>query len=255
MASPNTRDEFIDYCLRSLGSPVIEINVADEQLEDRVDEALQWFRENHPDGSRRYYVSHQLTQTDIDRQYINFADELVSVVRLLTISQGATQGWFSDAWQFMKYTITDFTTSTGGIGDLAYYEEMRQHLSLIDMKLSGQTILEFDRQEGRVRFHINKDSLKAGDYLVFEVFGIRDPDAGTVSDYDSLWNHRFLKKYATALIKKQWGTNMSKFEGMLLPGGVQISGRQIYEDANTEIEQIMTKFREEEDIGPIFFVG
>lgn len=253
MAIPNTRDELIDYCLRSLGSPVVEINVADEQIEDRIDEALQYFREMHPDGSKRFYISHELTQTDIDNKYVTLNEDIHSVVRAIPLTSGSVQGWFSDAWQFMKFTITDFVSGNGTLGDLAYYEGMKQHLELLDMKLNGHPILEFDRQEMRVRFH--RSDLKVGDYIVLEVFGIRDPDTGAVSDYNSLYNHKFVKDYATALIKKQWGVNMSKFEGMLLPGGVQISGRQILEDANIDIERIMTRFREEEDIGPIFFVG
>lgn len=256
MASPNTRQELIDYCLRSLGYPVIEINVDDEQIEDRIDEALQWFRENHPDASKRFYLSHQLTQSNIDNKYIEFNQPLITVVRMLPISySSASSGWFSDAWQFMRYTITDLISGSGLIGDLAYYDQVRQHLSLLDMKLAGQVPITFDRQFDRVNLHVSEDRLKAGDYVVFEVYGMRTPDTGSNSDYNSLWNHRFLKHYATALIKKQWGQNLSKFEGMVLPGGVQFNGRQIMEDANTEIEQIMTKFREEEDIGPAFFVG
>jgi hypothetical protein len=256
MATPNTRDELIDYCLRSLGHPVLEINVADEQIEDRVDEALQWFREHHPDGSKRFYLTHQLTQTDIDNQYITFEQPLITVIRMLPLSYtGASTGWFSDAWQFMRYTITDMLDAGGVIGDLAYYDQMQQHLSLIDMKLSGNAIIRFDRQYDRINFNLSKDKLTVGDYIVFEVYGMRNPDDGTNDDYNSLWNHKFLKNYTTLLIKKQWGQNMSKFEGMQLPGGVTISGRQIYEDANAEIDKLMEKFREEEDIGPMFFVG
>lgn len=255
MATPNTRDEFIDYCLRALGHPVIEINIDDEQLDDRVDEGLQWFREYHPDGSKRFYLSHQLTQADITNQYIEFDNPLITVVRMLPVSYtGASTGWFSDAWQFMRFTITDML-SGGVLGDLAYYDQMQQHLSLIDMKLSGNSIIRFDRQYDRINFNLSEDRLKVGDYLVFEVYGVRDPAAGSNSDYNSLWNHKFLKEYTTALIKKQWGQNLLKFEGMQLPGGVTISGRQIYEDAQTDIDRILTKFREEEDIGPAFFVG
>lgn len=256
MASPNTREELIDYCLRSLGYPVIEINVDDEQVEDRVDEALQWFRENHPDGSKRFYLSHELTQADIDNQYITFDQPLITIVRMLPLSYTtASAGWFSDAWQFMRFTVSDLTNGSGLIGDLAYYDQVQQHLSLLDMKLSGNVPITFDRQFDRVNLHMDGERLTPGDYVVFEVYGMRTPEEGSNSDYNSLWNHQFLKKYTTALIKKQWGTNLSKFEGMVLPGGVQFNGRQIMEDANAEIELIMTKFREEEDVGPIFFVG
>src|SRR6056300_745391 len=253
MAIPNTRDELIDYCLRALGSPVIEINVADEQIEDRVDEALQWFREHHPDGSRRYYIKHAMTQNDIDNGYIDLSTDVLTVVRMFPVDNvTASTNFFDIKYQMMLNDITDLNNYAG---DIAYYEQMQQHLSLLDMKLSGVPQITFDRQGSRVYFYHAKEDFTVGNYVVFEVYGDRDPDTGTLSDLNSLWNHKFLKEYTTALIKRQWGQNMSKFEGMQLPGGVTISGRQILEDASTDIEQIMTKFREEEDIGPMFFVG
>ena len=253
MAIPNTRDDLIDYCLRALGSPVLEINVADEQIEDRVDEALQYFREYHPDGKRRFYIQHPMTQTDINNGYIDLSTDVLTVVRMFRVDNvTASTNFFDIKYQMMLNDITDLNNYAG---DIAYYEQMQQHLSLLDMKLSGEPQITFDGQGSRVYFYHSKEDFTVGHYVIFEVYGDRDPDAGTLSDLNSLWNHKFLKQYTTALIKRQWGVNMSKFEGMQLPGGVTISGRQIFEDANVEIEQIMTKFREEEDIGPMFFVG
>lgn len=253
MALPNTRDEHIDYCLRALGYPVIEINIDDEQIEDRIDESLQWFREHHPDGHRRFYISYQLTEDMISNGYIDIGNsDVMSVVRMLpinTVSQ--TTNFFDIKYQMMLNDITDLNNYAG---DIAYYEQMQQHLSLLDMKLSGMPEITFSRQENRLYFYISDDKLTAGDYVVIEVYGIRTPSSSG-EDYNSLWNHWFLKEYSTALIKKQWGLNLLKFEGMQLPGGVQISGRQIYEDAMNDLERLMTKFREEEDIGPMFFVG
>ena len=251
------RDDLIDYCLRALGHPVVEVNIDEEQLDDRIDEALQWFREHHPDGSKRFYLKHQLTQEDIDNQHVDFADDLdlTAVVRMIPMTfNNAHSGWFSDAWQVMAYTITDFTRGSGIVGDLAYYEQMQQNLSLIDMKLGGTPQITFDRQYNRINLHISKTKLSVGDYVVFEVYGIRNPD-DSVNEYNSLWNHKFVKEYSTALIKRQWGMNLVKFDGMVLPGGVTVNARQIYEDALQDIERIMTKFREEEDEGPIFFCG
>lgn len=251
------RDDLIDYCLRALGHPVVEVNIDEEQLDDRIDEALQWFREHHPDGSKRFYLKHQLTQEDIDNQHVDFADDLdlTAVVRMIPMTfNNAHSGWFSDAWQVMAYTITDFTRGSGIVGDLAYYEQMQQNLSLIDMKLGGTPQITFDRQYNRINLHISKTKLSVGDYVVFEVYGIRNPD-DSVNEYNSLWNHKFVKEYSTALIKRQWGMNLVKFDGMVLPGGVTVNARQIYEDSLQDIERIMTKFREEEDEGPIFFMG
>jgi hypothetical protein len=253
MALPNTRDELIDYCLRALGSPVVEINVDDDQVEDRVDEALQWFRENHPDGSRRFYISHQLSASDISNGYIDLGNtSVLTVVRMFpvnTVSQ--TTNFFDIKYQMMLNDITDLNNYAG---DIAYYEMMQQHLSLLDMKLTGMPEITFSRQENRLYFYLSSEKVSAGDYVVVEVYGIRTPSSSG-EDYNSLWNHRFLKDYTTALIKRQWGQNLIKFEGMQLPGGVTISGRQILEDATTDIERIMTKFREEEDVGPLFFIG
>lgn len=252
-----SREELMDYCLRALGDPVVEINIDDEQLDDRIEDALQWFREHHPDGNRRFYVKHQLTQTDIDNQFVDLPDDLdlSAVVRMIPMTFGTTKaGWFSDAWQHMKFTITDFANGSGILGDLAYYEQMQQQISLLDMKLSGQPIITFDRQYNRINLHVSKTNLYEGDFVVFEVYGIRNPD-DSVTEYNCLWNHKFLKSYATALIKRQWGTNMIKFDGMTLPGGITVNARQIYEDALQDIEKLMEKFREEEDEGPAFFMG
>lgn len=227
MAIPNSREELIDYALRALGSPVLEINVADEQVEDRVDEALQWFREFHPDGSGRYYIRHVLTQQEIDEQRIDIGVEIQSVVRMFPVhTMGSTRGMFDIKYQMMLNDITDLNNFAG---DMAYYEQMQQHLSLLDMKLTGMPEITFDRQNGIVKFYVASEKLSLGDFVIFEVYGIRDFNGGSHGDRNSLWNHKFIKTYVTALIKKQWGVNMSKFEGMQLPGGVTISGRQIME--------------------------
>ena len=181
--------------------------------------------------------------------------DISAVVRMVPMTfNNAHSGWFSDAWQVMAHTITDFTSSSGVMGDLAYYEQMQQNLSMLDMKLGGIPQITFDRQYNRINLHISKTNLKVDDYVLFEVYAIRNPDS-TVAEYNSLWNHRFLKEYTTAVIKRQWGTNLIKFDGMTLPGGVTVNARQIYEDAIQDIEKIMERFRNEEDEGPIFFVG
>ena len=241
----------MDYCLRSLGHPVVEVNIDDDQLDDRVDEALQWFREHHPDGSKRQYLSHQLTQDDIDNGYIDFGVDVMSVVRMLPVNtvQGQTN-FFDIKYQMMLNDITDLNNYAG---DMAYYEQMQQHLSMLDMKLSGHPEITFDRQNNRVNFFLGKSKVPVGQYVVFEIYGVRTPNS--TYEYNSLWNHPFVKSYTTALVKKQWGTNLTKFDGMTLPGGVTVNARQIYEDSLQDIEKIMEKFREEEDEGPIFFVG
>jgi len=249
--SPNTRDDLMDYCLRALGHPVVEVNIDDDQLDDRVDEALQWFREHHPDGNRRYYLKHQLTQADIDNGYITFEEDLFTVVRMMPLNTVAGQvNFFDIKYQMMLNDVTDLQNYAG---DMAYYEQMQQHLSLLDLKLSGTPEITFDRQHNRINFFVSKEKLTVGHFVVFEVYGVRTPSS--VNDYNSLWNHKFIKSYTTALIKRQWGMNLIKFDGMQLPGGVTINARQMYEDALADIALIMEKFKEEEDVGPLFFVG
>jgi hypothetical protein len=125
------------------------------------------------------------------------------------------------------------------------------------MKLNGQPEITFDRQEGRLHFYLNKEKLSVGDFIVIEGYGFKElsTNSTTTTTNHSLWNHAFLKEYTVCLIKKQWGINLLKFEGMQLPGGVTISGRQIYEDALNDMERLMQKFRDEEDVGPVFFIG
>ena len=253
MASPDTRDELIDYCFRSLGAPVLEINVADEQVEDRVDEALQWFREMHPDGKRRFYIKHQITQANLDNKYIDLTEDVISVIRMFRVNSAHASTNFFDIKYQMR--VNDIHMLGSATADLGYYEQMEQHLSLLDMKLSGEPQITFDRQADRVHIHHDMSEFLLGNYVILEVYGDRDPGTAANSPLNSLWNHKFLKAYTIALIKKQWGQNMSKFEGMQLPGGVVINGRQIYDDASAEIEQLMVKFREEEDVGPMFFIG
>jgi hypothetical protein len=197
-----------------------------------------------------------LTQTDIDNQYVDFGDDLdlTAVVRMVPVSLGGVgSGWFSDAWQVMAHTVTDFSNSSI-LGDLAHYEQIQQHLSLLDMKLGGQPQITFDRQYNRINLYVSKTHLQVDDFVLFEVYGIRNPD-NSINEYNSLWNHKFLKEYSTALIKRQWGTNLIKFDGMTLPGGVTVNARLIYEDALADIDRLMEKFRNEEDEGPMFFIG
>jgi hypothetical protein len=194
-----------------------------------------------------------MTQDDIDNGYVDLGTEVMQVIRMFPVNNmTASTNFFDIKYQMMLNDITDLNNYAG---DIAYYEQMQQHLSLLDMKLSGVPIINFDRQGQRLYFYQSKEDFEVGSYIMLEVYADIDPDTGVLSDYVSLWNHKFLKNYTTALIKRQWGINMSKFEGMTLPGGVTISGRQILEDANQDIEMVMTKFREEEDIGPMFFVG
>ena len=256
------RQDFIDYCLRRLGYPVIEINVDDEQIEDRVNDAIQLFTEYNAEGSTRVYVGMTITQDMITRGFIGFdldtsivqtnADNILSVVRVLPIDDSTSSVNFFDVKYQMR--LNDLWDLQTGIGDLAYYEQMQQYLTTIDLKLTGHPQIQFSRAGRTLNIFGDiagsKGDLQAGDKIMIELYL-----AVNVNANGSIYDNIFLKEYATALIKEQWGMNLIKFEGMTLPGGVQLNGRQIIEDARTEIETIRQRIYNEYDTPPDFFVG
>ena len=250
MANPSTRQGLIDYCLRELGDPVIEINVDPDQLEDRVDEALQYYQEFHSDATLRTFLKHQITATDVTNEYIPISSNIIFVSKLFPIASGSLTKDFFD----IKYQLhlNDIANMHSYMGDLAYYEQMQQYLSLIDMKLNGHPLVQYSRHQNKLYIHGEKETkdLVEGDYLVAEVFEIVEPTTNT-----SVFNDMWLKNYTTALIKRQWGANLIKFEGMQLPGGVTINGRQIFEDAMAEIERLREVIRLEHEMPADFFVG
>ncbi len=251
MAAPTSRATLIEYCKRRLGDPVIEINVDDDQVEDRLDEAIQYYQEYHSDATFRTYLKHQVTQTDIDNEYIAVPADVLFVSKLFPISSAFaySHNFFDIKYQMMLNNIADLQNFAG---DLAYYEQLQQYLSTLDMQLNGTPQVTFVRRQNRLYIHgefHNKD-IKKDDYIVAEIYKIVDPTAHT-----SVFNDMWLKDYSTALIKEQWGQNLIKFEGMQLPGGVTLNGRQIYEDAKTDIEQLREKIRMEQELPPDFFVG
>jgi hypothetical protein len=251
MANPNSRDSLIEYCKRRLGDPVIEINVDEDQVEDRVDEAIQYYQEFHSDATFRGYLKHQVTQTDIDNKYISISSDVLFVSRMFGIASGTESGKNMFNLKYQMH-LNDIAQMHKYNGDLAYYEQMQQYLSTLDMVLNGAPIIDFSRRQNRVYIHGNfeDEDIVLGDYIVFEVYQTVDPNTHT-----SIYNDMWLKQYTTSLIKQQWGMNLMKFEGMQLPGGVTMNGRQIYEDALQEIETLQEKIRLEQELPPDFFIG
>lgn len=251
MANPSSRQGLIDYCLRRLGDPVIEINVDIDQLEDRVDEALQYWQEYHSDATYRTYVSHLVTQTDVDREYIEVSADTLNVTRVFYISSSFNNSvnFFDIKYQMMLNDIADLQNFAG---DLAYYEQMNQYLSMLDMKLNGYPQVTYSRHMNRLYVHgdFADEDVKAGEYIVYEAYKTVDSSA-----HSKVWNDLWLKEYTTALIKQQWGANLIKFEGMQLPGGVTLNGRQIFEDSLQEIERLREKIRLDFEMPADFFVG
>jgi hypothetical protein len=251
MANPSSRQGLIDYCLRKLGSPVLEINVEESQLEDRVDEAIQFYREYNSDALFRTYVKHQVTADDVSNKYITVDDNVFFVQRMFPINASGTtsSNFFDLKYQLSLNELYDLNTF---IGDLAYYEQMRQYVSLLDMKLNGHPQITFSRNQNRIHIHgdFNNQEIEVDDYLVFEVYQAIDPDT-----FNDVYNDIFLKEYLTQLIKQQWGANLIKFEGMQLPGGITLNGRQLYDDATQEIERLREQVRLTHELPVDFFLG
>ncbi len=251
MAVPSSRETLIDYCKRRLGDPVIEINVDEDQIEDRVDEALQYYQEYHSDATQRTYLKHLITGTDVTNEYISLASNIIFVSKLFPISSSfnSSFNFFDIKYQMMLNDIADLQNFAG---DLSYYEQMQQYLSLLDMKLNGTPQVSFSRMQNRLYIFgdFGDKDIKAGEYVIAEVYTTIDPDTHT-----TIYNDKWLKEYTTALIKQQWGTNLVKFEGMQLPGGVTLNGRQIFDDASNEIEKLRENLRLEHELPIDFQVG
>lgn len=249
MARPTSREELIEYCLRSLGAPVIEINVDDEQLEDRLDEALQFYQEYHSDAVIRTLLKHQLTQAEIDNKQIELPDAVLSVSKILNINDTSASDMFNVKYQIY---LNDVYNLRKGASNIVGYSMAKEYLGLIDQVLGGSTQqLTYARHKNTLEILTNWEAfLSEGEYIIIECYTTVDPN-----DYPEVYNDMALKKYLTALIKKQWGQNLLKFEGMQLPGGVQINGRPIYEDAVNEINKMEDEW-ESRYTAPIgFFIG
>ena len=238
MAKPNSRSTLIDYCLRALGAPVIEINLDDDQIGDRIDEALQFYQHYHADAIEKVYLKHQITQSDIDNQYIPLNDLVTDVVQLFPLRDNKNTG---DSMFDVRYQMhLNDVYNLGFMGSLVEYEMTQQWLSLLDMVIDNdQKHISFDRHKNQLRIDTNwDDEVKVNDYVIIECYRILNPDT-----YTDVYNDYFLKKYATALLKMQWGMNLLKFEGMQMPGGVTFNGRQLFDDAREELQKLEEEVR------------
>jgi hypothetical protein len=230
MAVPASRAQFKEYCLRKLGKPVIEINVDDDQVEDRIDEALKKYYDFHFDGSDKIYYKHEVTQTDIDNKYITLPENILGVVHLFPIADPSIR---SDDLFNIRYQIAlnDLYTLTS-VSMVPYYMVM-EHLALIQEMLVGKQPIRYNRHKDRLYVDMDWNMINVGEFLLVEAYEIVDPDVWT-----DAWGDNWLQKYCTELIKKQWGSNLTKFTGMQLPGGVQFNGEKIYDDAAAAIEKM-----------------
>ena len=280
MAQPASRQEFTDYCLRQLGAPVLEINVADEQVEDIVDDAIQYFNERHFDGVSQMYLKYKVTQDDIDRgkgpgqpnnsgittttvdknvglttqfnyeenqNYLQVPPSVIGVTKVFHFdgSNTVTNNMFSVKYQMFLNDIYYW-----GATEMLTYAMTKTYLSDIDFLLTTEKQIRFNQRMDRLYLDFDWQTLNPGDYLILDCFRALNPN-----DYTRVWNDSFLKKYATALMKKQWGQNLLKFQGVKLPGGVELNGRQIYDDAEKELEVIREQMSNTYELPPLDMIG
>lgn len=229
MARPSTREELIQNCLRRLGKTVTEINVSREQIEDRIDEALDYYFDYHFDGAEKTYYKYQVTEQDRTNKYITMPENINGVVKVFSIGDALnTNNMFNIRYQI---ALNDLYTLTN-VSIVPYYMAM-QHIRLLEDVLVGQVMIRYNRHRNRLYLDMDWDKIATDSYLIVEAYEVIDPAV-----YSDVWKDRWLLRYATALIKRQWGTNLKKFSGMTMPGGVQFNGQQIYDEAIEEINML-----------------
>jgi len=280
MAKPSTRQELIDYCLRKLGAPVLEINVDEDQIDDLVDDALQYFNERHFDGVERMYLKYKITENDVNRgkakdttgvgivtttatsnitgygpttfnfyetsNYIQVPDSVIGIEKVFKFDTSSiSSGMFSIKYQLFLNDLYYFNSV-----ELLQYAMVKSYLEDIDFLLTTDKQIRFNKRQNRLYLDIDWAAKADDTFLVIDCYRALDPN-----DFNKVWNDSFLKKYLTALIKKQWGQNLIKFQGVKLPGGIELNGRQIYEDALRELEEIKSVMTTEYELPPYDFIG
>ena len=280
MAQPSSRQGLIDYAKRQLGYPVLEINVADEQLEDLLDDAIQVFQERHYDGIARMYLKYKITQADIDRgrarganstagittttttatidgssvsfaleennNYIQIPASVIGINNIFRIrSDTVYDGLFNIRYQLFLNDLYQFSSV-----DLLQYSMVQTYLEDITFLLNPEIRYRFNIRQDKLYIDVDWSQVTVNDYFILDCFRILDPN-----DFTRVYNDPFLKRYFTALCKKQWGMNLIKFQGVQLPGGVQLNGRQIYEDGVRELAEIEAKMPSTYEMPPLDMIG
>jgi len=229
MAVPTTRAQFAQYCLRRLGAPVIEINVDPDQVDDRIDEALLYFADYHFDGTQDTYYKYQLTAQDITNQYITLPDNIIGAVDIFPMGQGLnTNNLFNIRYQI---ALNDLYTLTS-VSMVPYYMAL-QHIQFLEEMLVGKQPIRYNRHVNKLYIDMDWSIVSASEFLIVKCYQVLDPTV-----YPKVWGDRWLQRYASTLIKQQWGQNLTKFTGMTLPGGVQFNGEKIYNDALAERQEL-----------------
>ena len=290
MAKPSSRQELIDYCLRQLGAPVLEINVAEEQIEDLVDDALQYFNERHFDGVQQTYLKYQITQNDVDRgkarppgapqngsgttgiastsvttnivgtattftyyensNYVSLPPEVIGVSGIFQYNNTMGTGMYNVKYQMMLNDVVGLTGSGVAGFDLTSYSITMGYLETMNFLLNTHKKIRFNQRSDRLFLDVNWDHLRVDEFIILDCMVAMN---GT--DYTRIWNDSFIKPYLTSLIKRQWGMNLIKFQGVKLPGGIEFNGRQIYDDAVKELDEIKERMTFNYELPPMDCIG
>ena len=270
MATPSTRETLKQYCLRNLGKPVIEINVDDDQLEDRIDEAVQYFQQYHYDGIKRTYLKYKLTSADKarlsainpesetatkngvsttwyeDNNYLVVPETVISVINIFPFSNKGNLNLFDVRYQLRLNDLYDFSSTS-----VVNYDVVLRHLDFLDHILVGEKPIRFNQHDNRLYIDMDwTNDLATDEYVVIECYRKLDP-----ATYTDVWNDIYLKRYTTALFKKQWGANLSKFGGVQMIGGVTLNGVEIYQQAMQDIEKLETEIRSTFELNPAMMIG
>ena len=281
MSQPSTRSELIEYAKTQLGAPVLEINVAEEQVGDLLDDALQYFHERHFDGVAQTFLKYKITQDDIDRgrargggntagittttasatidgstvnfdweensNYLQVPPSVIGVTKIFHFdgTNTVTNNMFSVKYQLFLHDIYYW-----GSTEILTYAMVKTYLEDIEFLLTTQKQIRFNQRMDRLYLDIDWGSMSKNDYIIMDCYRLLDPN-----DFSRVWNDSFLKLYFTALLKRQWGQNLIKFGGVKLPGGVELNGRQIYDDGEKEIERIREKMSSTYELPPLDMIG
>ena len=281
MAKPSTRQGLIDFCKRRLGAPVLEINVDDDQIDDLVDDALQYFNERHFDGVERMFLKYEVSQDDIDRgtakntsgvgivtttatstnvdglgavtsnwyetsNFIQVPDSVIGIERIFKFDASSISGgMFSIKYQLMLNDLYYFNSV-----ELMQYAMVKSYLEDIDFLLTPDKQVRYNKRQDRLYIDIDWGSQSVGNFFVIDCYRALDP-----SSFTGVYNDSFLKKYLTSTIKKQWGQNLIKFKGVKLPGGLELNGREMYDDAEKELEDLKQRMTLEYEVPPLDLIG
>ena len=271
MTQPSSRQGLIDYSLRKLGYPVVEINVDDDQIDDLVDDAIQYFNERHYDGIEKVFLKHQLSESELNsirtgvttttatstvgittlsytetNNFIKLPDHVIGVNNVFKIdSSTISSGLFNIKYQLFLNDLYYY-----GALDLLNYAMVKTYLEDLSRLITPDIQIRFNKKNHRLYLDIDWSQMSPNNYLILDCYRMVNP-----ADASSVYNDWWLKKYLTALIKRQWGQNMIKFQGVLLPGGVQLNGRQLFDDAVKEIEEAENQLKTEYELPPMDMIG